>query len=65
MVVFVNGEEREVQQGLTVEGLLAQLNVPGEGVAVALNGQVVVRGDRGRALQPGDRVELIRAVGGG
>jgi len=64
--VIVNGEPREVAAGTTVEGLLLQLGQPPEGVAVAIAMQVVPRGERARRrLEPGDRVEVLRAVGGG
>ena len=62
--VMVNGEPREAPD--TVGALLVAVNAPLEGVAVAVNGEVVPRGERAtRRLQDGDRVEIIRAVGGG
>jgi sulfur carrier protein len=64
--VIVNGQPVEVAAGTTVEGLLLQLGQPPEGVAVAIQMQVVPRGERARRpLEPGDRVEVLRAVGGG
>jgi thiamine biosynthesis protein ThiS len=64
--IRVNGEEREVAAGLTVAGLLASLEMPSTGVAVARNMEVVRRGDYARTpLSEGDEVEIVRAVGGG
>ncbi len=64
--VHVNGEPRDVPVGTTITGLVRLLGAPPEGVAVALNGEVVPRAEHpARALAPGDRVEVIRAVGGG
>jgi sulfur carrier protein len=66
MKIQVNGEPQDVVGGATVHGLLRELGVDGEGVAVALNGAVLRRGDWGKtALGDGDAVEIVRAVGGG
>ncbi|MEN9787025.1 MAG: sulfur carrier protein ThiS [Pseudomonadota bacterium] len=65
MQVRVNGEAREVAP-CSVAELLAELDASAEGVAVAVNGTVVPRSERaGLPLREGDRVEIIRAVGGG
>jgi sulfur carrier protein len=62
----LNGAEREVPSGADVASLVALLELPRDGVAVAVNGEVVPRAEHvGHALREGDRVELIRAVGGG
>lgn len=66
MRVLVNGEPREVPAVTTVSALLEALGAHPEGVAVAVNAEVVPRGLRAeRRLSEGDRVEIIRAVGGG
>ena len=66
ITVQVNGEARELPAGATLATLLASLGVPVEGVAVALNLEVVPRGRLARRLLVhGDRVEVVRAVGGG
>lgn len=62
----VNGEARDVPRESTVADLLVAIQAHPEGVAVAVNGEVVPRGQRReRILADGDRVEVIRAVGGG
>jgi thiamine biosynthesis protein ThiS len=60
----LNGEEHE-SDAATLAELLRGLDLPDEGVAVAVNAEVVPRAERSRALREGDRVEVIRAVGGG
>ncbi|MEK6709746.1 MAG: sulfur carrier protein ThiS [Nitrospinota bacterium] len=66
MRIRVNGEEREVGGGLTVAGLLASLELPPAGIAVARNMVVVRRSDYAATpLSEGDEVEIVRAVGGG
>lgn len=66
MILRVNGEDLEVAEGLDIVGLLERLRLPRDGVAVAVDGVVVPRREHvGRALRAGERVEVIRAVGGG
>lgn len=68
MNVTVNGEATEVQPGATVRSLLDALEVPagGRGVAVAVDAEVVPRGDWERTeLNDGARVEILRAIQGG
>ena len=62
----VNGEAREVPAGCTVAELVERLGLTGRKLAVAVNRDVVPRsGFATRALEAGDRVEILEAVGGG
>ena len=69
MRVELNAEPREVAETATVADVVELL--PGvdrgrRGVAVALNGEVVSRSQWDDVrLNEGDRVEVLRAVGGG
>ena len=68
MRVVVNGEPRELPAGTTVAGVIVSLpGVPeGRGAAVALDGEVVPRGEWQRTeLTDGARVEVVVAVQGG
>lgn len=66
MKITVNGEPREVPDGLTVSGLLALVGVKDERVAVEVNVDVVRREARAdRILVEGDQVEIVSFVGGG
>jgi sulfur carrier protein len=66
MQVKLNGEFREIPDGLSVSGLLAHLGVKAQRVAVEVNEAVVTK-DRyeGHALKTGDAVEIVAFVGGG
>lgn len=66
MQVRLNGELREVPDGVTVAGLLAHLGVKAQRVAVEVN-EVVVTRDRydTQLLAPSDAVEIVAFVGGG
>jgi sulfur carrier protein len=66
MNVIVNGEPTELAPGATVEAVLVALEVPDRGVAVAVDAEVVPRGEwREHALSEGARVEVLRAIQGG
>lgn len=66
MEIRVNGEPRTVAPGLHLGALLDELGVPRDAVAVAVNLAVVPRGEvSAHPLAEGDRVEVVRAVGGG
>ena len=66
MKVVVNGEEKDISEGLTVEGLLNKLGIGKERVAVELNLDIVPKGRFGDTiLKNGDRVEIVSFVGGG
>lgn len=66
MDIIVNGETRQVPDGITVAALLELLQVPTAGTAVARNDAVVRRAQHAETLLlPNDRIEIIRAVAGG
>ena len=64
--IELNGSRRAWIEGQTVAGLLDELGIDPRIVAVECNGALVRRPDfAGRALGPGDRVEIVRFVQGG
>lgn len=66
MRIVVNGETREVPDGLTIAQLLNELNIETKHVAVEVNLQLVPRGRHAEhALSAGDRLEVVTLVGGG
>jgi sulfur carrier protein len=68
MRVLVNGRETELAAGATVQAAVEALALPaaGRGVAVAVDSEVVPRGQwPARELADGARVEIVRAVQGG
>jgi sulfur carrier protein len=66
MQVRLNGETREIPDGLTVAGLLAHLGIKAQRVAIEVNDAVVTK-DRyeSHRIGPGDSVEIVAFVGGG
>ncbi|HJP13771.1 MAG: sulfur carrier protein ThiS [Nitrospinota bacterium] len=66
MKIQVNGEAREVESGATVADLLDSLGLEVNGLAVAVNMDIVRRGDYAAVkFSEGDEIEIVRAVGGG
>jgi sulfur carrier protein len=67
-VVMLNGERRELGGSATVAEAVELAGAPedGRGVAVALDGEVVPRGEWATTeLREGQALEVLRAVQGG
>ena len=66
MKILVSGIEREFAEQLNVASLLERDSIEASGIAVAVNDFVVRKALwHERALQDGDKVEIVRAVQGG
>jgi sulfur carrier protein len=66
MKLQINGEDREFIAPLTLAGLVEQLGMKQDRVAVELNHDIVPRGKWPETnLSEGDRLEIVHFVGGG
>ena len=66
MRVRINGEPKDLPDGLTVADLLGQLSLEPTRVAVERNKQIVRRTTFAEAtLTDGDELEIVTLVGGG
>ncbi len=66
MKLLLNGSETEIDDTLTVAGLLRKLNIEQAGVAVEVNLAIVKKSDYEKhVLNDGDAVEIVNFVGGG
>lgn len=66
MKLHLNGEVRETPDLATLADLAAWLDLPAFGSAIELNGEVIRRIDHpATPLKEGDRLEVVRLVGGG
>ena len=66
MQIFLNGESQEIVNALSIDELLAQLNLVNKRIAVEVNQEIIPRGLHATTLlQEGDAVEVIHAIGGG
>jgi thiamine biosynthesis protein ThiS len=64
--VALNGQKRRLEPGTTVSGLLKELELPEDRVAVELDGEILRRPLWG-LTEPGEgaRLEIVHFVGGG
>lgn len=66
IVIAVNGKERQLDEPVDLKAYVESLGVNMNTVAVAHNGEVVKKDELGSVvLADGDRIEVVRAVGGG
>lgn len=66
MHITLNGENRLIDIGLTISGLIELLGYQGKRIAVERNGEIVPRSAHSNTtLAEGDTLEIVVAVGGG
>ena len=66
MKLLLTGAEREAPALATVADLSAWLDLPAYGSAIELNGTVIRRAEhQATPLREGDRLEIVKLVGGG
>ena len=66
MVIQLNGEQRDVEAGITVAGVLQYLGIRLDQVAVEVNLEIMEKGGfEVQILREGDRVEVMSFIGGG
>ena len=64
--VTLNGKKHEIDTEKTIAMLLAEINVPTTGTAIAVNDEIISRTiHESHLIKDGDRIEIIRAIGGG
>ena len=66
MHIVLNGEKKDIPDGLTVSGLLRHLEIKSERVAVEINEEIVRKATYADVIvKDGDRVEVVQFMGGG
>jgi len=66
MNILLNGKNHELTDQANITRLLEAQGFAGKRVAVEINEEILPRSEYGRyRLQEGDRVEIVRAIGGG
>ncbi len=66
MQIYLNGEAQQVSENTTMSELIQQLSLGDQRFAVEVNQELVPRSSfEQHQLQPGDRVEVVQAIGGG
>jgi sulfur carrier protein len=66
VLIIVNGEQRDVADGMNGAELLELLHLPASTAVAELNGKVLVSSQfQAQTLCTGDVIELVTIVGGG
>ncbi len=66
MNIIVNGQNRSVADNCRVDDLIEEIGLSGKRIAVELNKEILPFDQyTDKSLQEGDRVEIVRAIGGG
>lgn len=66
MLVTVNGEEKQLKDGMTVGALIDSFGFVPQKVAFERNLEIVRKSDyNALILQDGDKVEIVHFIGGG
>jgi len=66
MLIQLNGQSADVGEHASVSELVAGLALEGQRLAVEVDGEIVPRGRWAQVrLAPGNRVEVVKAIGGG
>ena len=63
--ITVNGAEHYLDQSLTVRELLAHLDLPERGIALAVDGAVYPKSRWDEPVERGWQIEILTAVQGG
>lgn len=66
MQIYVNGEAKRVELGLTIQELVEQISDEPRGIAIERNLEIVPKSQHPYiVLEEGDRLEVVQFVGGG
>ena len=66
IAIELNGEAREIDDGACVQDLIDALSLTNQALAIAVNREVVTRAKwREHRFTVGDKVDIVRAIGGG
>jgi thiamine biosynthesis protein ThiS len=66
MQIFLNGERRDVAEGMSIEDLVLTLADDPRGVAIERNLEIIPKAEHATTLlKDGDRLEVVQFVGGG
>ena len=64
--IRLNGDVYQMQEEQSLATLVASLNLSGQAIAVAVNRQIIPRSQwQSQLLRADDKVDVVRAIGGG
>ncbi len=66
MQIIINGATQDVDSQTSIQGLIESLSLGNGNIAIELNGEIVSRSlFTETILQPDDKLEIVKAIGGG
>ncbi|KAA1243774.1 sulfur carrier protein ThiS [Aquimarina sp. RZ0] len=66
MTVNVNNQTKSIVDNSTLKALLEQLNLSADGIAIAINNEIIVKGKWGQTqIHNNDHITIIQATQGG
>ena len=66
MIITINGEKRDIKEGITLKKLIDELGIKDKVMAAAVNMEIVKENKWNEYIvKEDDRVELLNFVGGG
>ena len=66
MNIIVNGDDKDMADGIVISDLIDELGLKAERLAVEVNRRIVRRAEwPSTTLREGDKVEIVHFVGGG
>ncbi|MBI2068091.1 MAG: sulfur carrier protein ThiS [Deltaproteobacteria bacterium] len=64
--IYLNGEIQKFEAPITLSEILERLRIPLSAMAIAVNREIVPRSEFPLfKIKEGDRIEVVKAVGGG
>lgn len=66
MIISINGESRDVPENCNAQKLVELLNMQNDRIAMEVNLEIVPRSTYAEfTFKDGDKIEIVRAIGGG
>lgn len=66
MQITINGEKRTIDNNTSITGLIEELNIDAQRVAVELNRNIIDKADYSKTiLKENDSLEIVSFIGGG
>jgi sulfur carrier protein len=66
ITVSINGTARQLTSNFSIAALIEEMGLTGKRIALERNGEIVPRSQfASQALEDGDTLEIVAAVGGG
>ena len=66
MIVSLNGEDKNLDEGLSLAELIEMLELTGKRLAVEINQEIVPKSQHAEyKIKSGDKIEIVHAIGGG